>query len=99
VSGPVVEFDRVTYWYPGVDVPALDDVSLSLWPGELVVLAGASGSGKSSLLSAISGLVPHFHGGQLSGTVRVDGSIRERRARRRCRGRSGRCSRTPKRRS
>ena len=38
--------DRVTYTYPGAAVPALDDVTLEVAPGELVVLAGASGSGK-----------------------------------------------------
>ncbi len=39
----------------------------------MVVLAGASGSGKSTLLRAISGLVPHFHGGEISGRVIVAG--------------------------
>jgi energy-coupling factor transport system ATP-binding protein len=73
VSGPIVELDHVSYWYPAVPTPALDDVSLSLWPGEFVVLAGASGSGKSSLMGAISGLVPHFHGGRMCGQVLVAG--------------------------
>jgi energy-coupling factor transport system ATP-binding protein len=41
--------------------------------GELVVLAGRSASGKSTLLRAASGLVPHFHGGTLAGSVRVGG--------------------------
>ena len=42
-------------------------------PGELVLLVGESGSGKSTLLRAALGLVPHFHGGELRGRVRVAG--------------------------
>jgi energy-coupling factor transport system ATP-binding protein len=69
----VLELDRVSYAYPGASRPALEDVSLRLDPGELVVLAGASGSGKSTVLRAASGLVPHFHGGTLAGRVTVAG--------------------------
>ena len=69
----VLELDRVSYRYPGAVRNALDDVRLEIAPGELVVVAGASGSGKSTLLRAASGLVPHFHGGDLAGRVTVAG--------------------------
>jgi energy-coupling factor transport system ATP-binding protein len=69
----VLEFDRVTYSYPGATVPALDDVTLEVPHGQLVVVTGTSGSGKSTLLRAASGLVPHFHGGAFAGTVTVAG--------------------------
>ncbi|HET7590200.1 MAG TPA: ATP-binding cassette domain-containing protein [Solirubrobacterales bacterium] len=52
---------------------ALDDVSLEVGPGEFVLLAGRSASGKSTLLKAACGLVPHFHGGEIEGEVRVAG--------------------------
>jgi energy-coupling factor transport system ATP-binding protein len=49
----------------------LEDVSLEVAPGEFVLLAGRSASGKSTLLKAACGLVPHFHGGEIDGEVRV----------------------------
>ena len=63
----------MTYAYPGTNRPALDGVDLLIEPGELVLLVGESGCGKSTLLRAALGLVPHFHGGELAGRVRVDG--------------------------
>ena len=61
------------YAYPGASAPALDGVDLKLTEGELVLLAGASASGKSTLLRAASGLVPHFFGGRFAGRVLVSG--------------------------
>jgi energy-coupling factor transport system ATP-binding protein len=69
----VLELERVSYAYPGARAPAIEDVTLRLEPGELVVLAGASGSGKSTVLRCAGGLVPHFHGGVVSGRVTVAG--------------------------
>jgi energy-coupling factor transport system ATP-binding protein len=66
-------FDSVTYSYPGRDRPSLDDVSFSIGEGEFCVVAGLSASGKSSLLRAACGLVPHFHGGRFAGRVLVGG--------------------------
>ena len=48
--------------------PALEDVTLSLWPGEVVGIVGESGSGKSTLLRALAGLATPD-----AGTVRYDG--------------------------
>jgi energy-coupling factor transport system ATP-binding protein len=58
----------------GVNVGcALRDISLTLAPGEFALLAGRSASGKSTLLRAACGLVPHFHGGEIEGSVHVAG--------------------------
>jgi energy-coupling factor transporter ATP-binding protein EcfA2 len=69
----ILSFDRVTYRYPGMETPALDDVSFEIEPGELCLLAGLSGQGKSTLLRAACGLVPHFHGGRFAGRVTLAG--------------------------
>jgi energy-coupling factor transporter ATP-binding protein EcfA2 len=64
---------HVTYRYPGAPAPALDDVSVEVEPGEFVVVAGPSAGGKSTLLRAACGLVPHFFGGEIAGQVTVAG--------------------------
>jgi len=69
----MLSFDRVSYSYPGAAAPALSDVSLEIMPGEVCLLAGLSGHGKSTLLRAACGLVPHFHGGRFAGTVTLGG--------------------------
>src|SRR5436190_354478 len=66
------------YRYPERSAPALDSVDLELAAGSFTVLAGRSASGKSTLLRAASGLVPHFHGGEAWGELSVGGfAIRE----------------------
>jgi energy-coupling factor transport system ATP-binding protein len=69
----VIRFDDVSFTYTGADCPTLGHVSLVVPEGELCVVVGTTGSGKTTLLRAINGLVPHFSGGTLRGTVTVDG--------------------------
>ena len=68
-----LEFEGFGYRYPGAERDSLDDVSLEVAAGELIVLAGRSASGKTTLLRAACGLVPHFHGGEASGRITVGG--------------------------
>jgi energy-coupling factor transport system ATP-binding protein len=69
----VINFDGVTFTYPGAARPALTNIDLHIPDGELCLVVGRTGSGKSTLLSAVNGLVPHFTGGTLAGTVTVAG--------------------------
>jgi len=69
----ILELKHVTYRYPRAKAPALADVTLSIGEGELVLLAGLSASGKSTLLGVASGLVPHFHGGSFAGSAEICG--------------------------
>jgi energy-coupling factor transporter ATP-binding protein EcfA2 len=68
---PALAIEALRYSYPRAPGLALADVSLEIAPGEFVLLAGRSASGKSTLLKAACGLVPHFHGGEIEGVVTV----------------------------
>ncbi|MEV4599597.1 ATP-binding cassette domain-containing protein [Amycolatopsis sp. NPDC049253] len=69
----MIEFSQVTVTYDGASAPVLRGVDLVVEEGELCLVAGRTGVGKSTFLGAINGLVPHFTGGTLAGRVFVDG--------------------------
>ncbi|MFF3968894.1 ABC transporter ATP-binding protein [Streptomyces rubiginosohelvolus] len=69
----MIRFERVSVRYEGTERPTLSGVDITVPEGELVLLVGPSGVGKSTLLGTVPGLVPHFTGGLLSGRVTVDG--------------------------
>jgi energy-coupling factor transport system ATP-binding protein len=66
-------FSDVSVTYPDGARPVLGPVDLTVPEGELCLVVGPSGVGKSTLLNAVSGLVPHFTGGTLTGRVTVAG--------------------------
>jgi energy-coupling factor transport system ATP-binding protein len=68
----IATLDAITYRYPGSDRVALLGASLRVEDG-LTLVAGPSGGGKSTLLRVFNGLVPHFHGGRISGRAQVAG--------------------------
>ena len=70
---PLVEVDGLTFRYRRATEPAIRDVSLTISPGEVVLVAGPSGCGKSTLIRALNGLIPHSYRGDLSGEVRLRG--------------------------
>lgn len=69
----MISIRDLTYVYPNAQSPALNHISWEVADGEFVLVAGPSGSGKSSLLRAINGLIPHFNGGKIAGSVFIDG--------------------------
>ncbi|MER7790992.1 ATP-binding cassette domain-containing protein [Streptomyces sp. NPDC097640] len=69
----MIRFEQVSVTYDDAPQPVLRGVDLTVPEGELYLLVGPSGVGKSTLLGAVSGLVPHFTGGTLRGRVTVAG--------------------------
>ncbi|MFF3927776.1 ABC transporter ATP-binding protein [Streptomyces hirsutus] len=69
----MIRFENVSVTYDGSPEPSVRGVDFEVPEGELVLLAGPSGVGKSTVLGAVSGLVPHFTGGTLRGRVTVAG--------------------------
>ncbi|MGG1678576.1 ABC transporter ATP-binding protein [Neobacillus sp. NRS-1170] len=68
-----VEFQNVTFSYPGAEMPAISNISFSMKPGEVTAIIGGTGSGKSTLIN----LIPRFYDVD-SGKILVDGiDVRE----------------------
>ncbi|MBN1248617.1 MAG: ABC transporter ATP-binding protein [Anaerolineae bacterium] len=63
----------LTFQYRIREQPALRDVSLDLHAGELMLVAGTSGCGKTTLIRCINGLIPRAYRGKLTGTIQIFG--------------------------
>lgn len=70
----MIKFSNVSLIYPNSTRTVLENLNLEISEGEMVLVIGPTGSGKSSLLRLINGLVPHHTGGILAGDVSVDGN-------------------------
>lgn len=68
VGGALLEFQDVTFSYPGAEAPALRNISFQASPGEVTAIIGGTGSGKSTLVN----LIPRFYDVE-SGAVLIDG--------------------------
>lgn len=68
-----IEISRLSFTYSGSDTKVLDDISLFIPQGAFVGLVGPSGCGKTTLARCLNGLIPHFHPGNLEGSVIVQG--------------------------
>ncbi|MFD0960424.1 thiol reductant ABC exporter subunit CydD [Paenibacillus chungangensis] len=61
-SGYRIEFQNVTVTYPGMDRPALSNLTMTLEPGERIAIVGATGSGKSTILDLLQGFIKPSEG-------------------------------------
>jgi energy-coupling factor transport system ATP-binding protein len=70
---PVIEVEDFSYIYPGTDKKALDGVSFSVNEKDFIGIVGCNKAGKSTLCTALVGILPYTLGGRWSGIIRVDG--------------------------
>lgn len=73
MADPVIALEGVTLRYPTAPGPTLRDISFRVEPGEFVGIVGSTGSGKSSLLYLLAGVVPHYLRAEISGNVLLHG--------------------------
>jgi energy-coupling factor transporter ATP-binding protein EcfA2 len=69
----IIEVRNLSYKYPNSSKPALENVNLEITRGEFILITGRTGSGKSSLCRAVTGLIPNFYKGDYKGEVKVFG--------------------------
>ena len=70
---PVVSVRNLTFRYRERPEPALRDITFEAQAGELLLIAGASGCGKTTLIRCLNGLIPRSYKGELSGEILLDG--------------------------
>ena len=68
----MIEFSNVSFTYQGMNKECIKNISLVIHPGEVVVLAGASGCGKTTMTRLVNGLIPNFYDGKLTGDIKID---------------------------
>ena len=73
MNEPAVVLEQVSVTYVGSSAPTLRGVDVAIAEGDLALVIGRTGSGKSTLLGTMTGAVPHFTGGRLSGRVLLAG--------------------------
>jgi energy-coupling factor transporter ATP-binding protein EcfA2 len=69
----VITLDNFSYRYPGQTSFALRDLTFTIPQGQFCGVVGGNGAGKSTLCYALSGFVPHFYQGRVSGALRIGG--------------------------
>ncbi|AQU78454.1 energy-coupling factor ABC transporter ATP-binding protein [Planococcus faecalis] len=69
----IIQLKDVSYRYPVGDEWVLKHITVDIEKGSFVSIVGNNGSGKTTLCNIIRGFIPHFHKGELDGTVILDG--------------------------
>ncbi|MFX0167934.1 MAG: ABC transporter ATP-binding protein [Candidatus Hodarchaeota archaeon] len=72
-SIPDIVIEDVSFTYQGSEQAALQNINLRIEPGEIVMLSGPAGAGKTTLCQMLNGLVPHFFRGNMTGNVAIHG--------------------------
>ncbi|MCX8062184.1 MAG: energy-coupling factor ABC transporter ATP-binding protein [Anaerolineales bacterium] len=73
MAQPLVWVNNLTFRYRDRPEPAIREITFEARAGELFLLAGASGCGKTTLIRCLNGLIPRSYKGELKGEILLDG--------------------------
>ena len=69
----MIEFKNYSFRYEEAEEFTLKNINLTISDGELILLTGRSGCGKTTLIRSLNGLIPHFYPGEILGDLLLDG--------------------------
>lgn len=69
----MITFENFSFRYEERSEFTLKDINLTVRTGELILLTGRSGCGKTTLIRSLNGLIPHFYPGEIKGNISLDG--------------------------
>lgn len=69
----LLDVKHITYKYPIGKENVIEDISFTIEKGEFVSIIGKNGSGKTTICNILRGLIPHTHGGKISGEILLNG--------------------------
>jgi energy-coupling factor transporter ATP-binding protein EcfA2 len=72
-DSPALDIVDLSFRYQRREEFALHNLSFQVQPGELLLIAGASGCGKTTLMRCVNGLIPRTYHGDLRGEIRLFG--------------------------
>ncbi|MBF0776854.1 heme ABC transporter ATP-binding protein [Streptococcus azizii] len=69
----IVEFENFSFKYSAQQEATLQEIDLTIYQGEKVLIVGPSGSGKSTLGQCLNGIIPNIYQGTRTGSLKIDG--------------------------
>lgn len=69
----IIEFENFSFKYSAQQEATLQEIDLTIYQGEKVLIVGPSGSGKSTLGQCLNGIIPNIYQGTRTGSLKIDG--------------------------
>lgn len=73
-ANALIAVEQLSFTYRRAHEPAITDISFEVRAGQVLLIAGPSGCGKSTVLRCLNGLIPNTYRGELTGSIRINGT-------------------------